>query len=947
MVAPDEVKELVDRFGENLDDYKGGRYNETQVRREFIDPFFTALGWDVANSSGFSEAYKDVVHEASLKVGGATKAPDYAFRIGGARKFFLEAKRPSVNIKQDLHPAYQLRRYAWSGKLPLSVLTDFEEFSAYDCRIRPTKNDKASTARIMYCTFDQYEDKWDEIASVFSREAILKGSFDRYVEDHRKKRGTSEVDEAFLEEIERCRAVLAKNIALRNDDISVRDLNFAVQKTIDRIVFLRICEDRDIEAYGRLQSLGSGHNVYRRLVELFRECDDRYNSGLFHFSHEKNRPGRPDSLTADLAIDDKVVKDILKRLYYPDSPYEFSVLPADILGQVYEQFLGNVIELTPSGRAKVEQRPEVKKAGGVYYTPTYIVEYIVQATVGRLLEGKVPKPAAGRKSSRAASLRVLDPACGSGSFLIGVYQHLLDWHLEWYAKNEPRKWARKKIAPIYQSNTGSWILTLNERKRILLDSIFGVDIDSQAVEVTKLSLLLKVLENQPETQVALLRERVLPDLGANIKCGNSLIGTDFYEGEQQILLGEETLHTVNAFDWQMEFESVFADSDSSSGGSNARGFDVVVGNPPYFNVDDTWGKGDPRQKYLKRVFPHVYNDKTDVLFYFLAKAVQLSQGKVGFIVSRAFLEAYKADKLRKWLGKHIRIEEIIDFRNYHVFSGVGITTAIVVLSHLEPKQAASVYRLSAERPNPERMTAEVSDFGCLQVPQSDFDSGPWSFVGEGESALIAKIDSGKSLLGDVLHIGQGMQTGCNKAFGNLSRDTIESFNIPTDAYYVRARNSDIERYHITDSGKCVLYVEDYASFESLPERVRDHLSGHRSALRERAAFKRGNCDWWRYTWPLHKQHMTRDKIYAPYLARRNRFALDRDNHFLGLTDTTVMYDAGQPEDLRFLLGLLNSRLLTYRFRSIGKLKSGGILEYFWNIFLNCPCVGFHSRTSRT
>ena len=143
MTAPDTIKRLVEQFDRNRDAYRSGQYNETQVRREFIDPMWTALGWDVDNTQGYAEPYKDVVHEDAIKIGGVTKAPDYCFRIGGVRKFFLEAKKPSVAISGDIGPAFQLRRYAWSAKLPLSVLTDFEELAVYDCRVKPDKADKA------------------------------------------------------------------------------------------------------------------------------------------------------------------------------------------------------------------------------------------------------------------------------------------------------------------------------------------------------------------------------------------------------------------------------------------------------------------------------------------------------------------------------------------------------------------------------------------------------------------------------------------------------------------------------------------------------------------------------------------------------------------------------------------------------------------------------------
>ena len=201
MAAPKEIVDLVERFENNLESYKSGHYNETQVRREFVDPFFKALGWDIDNEEGFAEAYKDVIHEDAIRIGSTTKAPDYSFRIGGQRKFFLETKKPSVDIKDDIHPAFQLRRYAWTAKLPLSILTDFEELSVYDCRVKPDKSDKASQARVIYLTYQDYLNKWDEIAGIFSKNAVLKGSFDKYAADKKNKRGTTEVDAAFLEEI--------------------------------------------------------------------------------------------------------------------------------------------------------------------------------------------------------------------------------------------------------------------------------------------------------------------------------------------------------------------------------------------------------------------------------------------------------------------------------------------------------------------------------------------------------------------------------------------------------------------------------------------------------------------------------------------------------------------------------------------------------------------------
>lgn len=245
--APDAIIKLVEKFEHNIDLQRSE--NEEQIKQEFINPFFKALGWDVDNESDAAPPYRDVIFEDSIKVGGGTKAPDYCFQLPGKKMFFVEAKRPSVNIEKDIKPSYQLRRYAWSAKLPLSILTDFEEFAVYESRSRPKKNDRASTGRIMYLTYKDYVDKWEEIYNVFSYEAVRKGSFDKFAESTRKKRGTSEVDDEFLSEIEGWRDLLARNIALRNPDLSIEELNFAVQQIIDRIVFLRMCEDRGVEKY--------------------------------------------------------------------------------------------------------------------------------------------------------------------------------------------------------------------------------------------------------------------------------------------------------------------------------------------------------------------------------------------------------------------------------------------------------------------------------------------------------------------------------------------------------------------------------------------------------------------------------------------------------------------------------------------------------------------------
>ena len=154
---------------------------------------------------------------------------------------------------------------------------------------------------------------WHRISSVFSREAVLGGSLERYADENRRRRGKETVDAAFLREIEGWRSDLARDMAARNH-VNTRHLNFAVQATIDRIIFLRMAEDRGIEDYGRLMALLNGGDTYRRLCEVFRYADERYNSGLFHFRTERGRDEEPDRLTPAIEIDDAVLKDIIRGL---------------------------------------------------------------------------------------------------------------------------------------------------------------------------------------------------------------------------------------------------------------------------------------------------------------------------------------------------------------------------------------------------------------------------------------------------------------------------------------------------------------------------------------------------------------------------------------------------------------------------------------------------------
>lgn len=898
MSAPPVVHELVSRFRERSKELKSGQYNETQLRREFLDPFFKALGWDIDNSQGAPEAYKDVVHEDVIKIAGRSKAPDYSFRIGGVRKFFLEAKKPALNLREDPSPAFQLRRYAWSAHLPISVLSDFEEFVVYDCRVRPTKTDKSSTARYLYLSCDDYDSKWEELEHLFSRESVLRGVLDDLLDTAGEKKGTATVDDAFLSDIENWRRLLAQNIATRNRSLSQVEVNFAVQKTIDRIIFLRICESRGIETSLTLQSLMNGGNIYTRMLEHYRQADDKYNSGLFHFREEKDRAEAPDRLSMRLAIDDSPLKSIIGGLYYPESPYEFSVLPADILGHVYEQFLGKVVRLTKGHHAVVEDKPEIKKAGGVYYTPTYIVDFIVRHTVGVLVKNMSP--------AQVIRLRILDPSCGSGSFLIGVYQFLLDWYRDYYVANGPDK--HKKV--LYQVSGGVWRLTTSERKRILLKNIYGVDVDSQAVEVAKLSLLLKVLEGESEEsinrQLRLFHERALPDLGENIICGNSLIGSDYIK---PTLFPDPAVGGTNVFDWDVAFPKVLAQG----------GFDTIIGNPP-------WGADFEAEElaYLRKRHKEAVARTVDSYIYFESKALSLAKKRqyVGFIVPGTILNQTDVTPLRRILLKR-GLSAVLNLGK-EIFTRKVLNTSAIVISGPEESRGKILVGDFSRLPLVERKGALASP---REVPRKEWERQVFAdphatfFVGQDRGpAILNRLRANLGVVSDV--VPDGIQRG-------VTPDVVDAHVVPVDDVAREKLESGILKKSIGGSqiksyepwmvDQYIIYATRKTDISKYPQ-VMSRLRRFRSKITCKEV-KRGKHPWW----ALHRGRdaaiFQSPKFIGLTTSKKIEILFDSEDS-LFVTDAMYVFRVNPDWDPWAVLAIMQSDcfLFLYRLANFGETR---------------------------
>ncbi|MBS1625905.1 MAG: N-6 DNA methylase, partial [Bacteroidetes bacterium] len=531
----------------------------------------------------------------------------------------------------------------------------------YDCTRVPKVDDSASVARLKHIHYKDYLEHFDFIYDTFSHEAITKGRFDKFVQGGANKRGTDTLDKRFVQSLDEWRKYLATSIAKHNRSLTDEELNYAVQLTLDRLIFLRFCEDRAVEPYAQLQATvvkGKG-DPYQNLMHLFHEADRKYNSGLFDFAK--------DGITPSMKIDPKVIKTVINQMYYPLCNFEFSVMPVEILGNAYEQFLGKVIRIRPNGSVTVEEKPEVRKAGGVYYTPQYIVDYIVKNTVGKLIEGKAPKD--------IEKIKIVDPACGSGSFLLGAYEYLLRYHTDWYHTNGTPKGKDNPLTPQGK-------LTTKKKKEILRNNIYGVDLDANAVEVSKLSLLLKCMEGETEasinTQLGLYHERVLPNLDNNIKDGNSLIDTDFYDTEMD--LGYE--RKIKPFNWQKQFPEVFKQG----------GFDVVIGNPPY--VQSREGQfAEAEKTYLYSNYQTAeYQINTFGLFIEKGLNILKSKHYLGFIIPNYWLSTQYDKKLRRFLFQNNSVNEITNV--YNVFDAAVVDT-LILLAQKNNEQKKTVTLLNS------------------------------------------------------------------------------------------------------------------------------------------------------------------------------------------------------------------------------------------------------------
>ncbi|MFM9912227.1 MAG: Eco57I restriction-modification methylase domain-containing protein [Methylophilaceae bacterium] len=649
---------LAKKFLQNSSHYLSSEYQEAEVRQDFIDKLFKALGWDVGHDVQHDPYRREVRIEKPEKK--SKGRADYAFSIAPHYRrvrFFVEAKRPQASINTPDN-CFQAIRYSWPKGLPIVVLTDFNYLHIIDSRFRPNINSASSRVVKSWHHGDFLDrEKFAEVFYLLSRQSVASGSLEVFAETELPPLKVAtrqytlfaaearDFDEDFLDKLDEWRETLANVFKRARNELNGEELTECVQRTLDRLIFIRFLEDKGIEPDAIITRFGQNNKTHwQDFVAVCKRMDTVYNGVVFKAHRSLDAVGfEPDSA---------VFSDICDELTDDHSPYNFDSIPVEILGRIYERFLGKVV-LTKRKTVEVVEKEDVRKAGGVFYTPDYIVAYMVEQSLGQQVNGKKPDD--------ILKLRVIDTACGSGSFLIGVFAYLVhELTVYWRKQAKPPK-------DTVEMRDGEAHLTLQYKRQILINCIYGVDIDPQAVEVAQLSLYLKLLEEETTGSAHQHKQleigvTLLPSLSRNIVMGNSLVTLEDEGGD---LFSMEKLHELKSLDFKAAFPQVF----------RTGGFDLVIGNPPYI------------KEYTNReAFNHVrnspyYQGKMDIWYLFACRGLDWlkpDSGMLALIATNNWVTNAGAKRLREKITRDARIEQLIDFGDYKVFRDAGIQTMILL-----------------------------------------------------------------------------------------------------------------------------------------------------------------------------------------------------------------------------------------------------------------------------
>ncbi|MFC2174780.1 Eco57I restriction-modification methylase domain-containing protein [archaeon] len=868
--AKQRIEGLITKFQRIVDEDKLRGYSEERTKNEFIEPLFEALGWDMRNERTDDE----VIKEQRVLRGRA----DYAFRLDGVIRFFVEAKGAKANLDNSEF-AKQAISYGFNKGVTWAVLTDFEGLKVFNCEWNEQNIWRNQVFELRYTQFlNEFDKLW-----LLSKEAFDKNAMVDYAITVGKRTPRKSVSELLLKELLVWRAALSKDIKKAHPDkYSQEEIDEIVQRIIDRLIFIRACEDRKIEGNKLKESMNAyrekGGSLSRELKEIFGYYRENYDSKLFGRTAEKEHEADKVKVT------DTVLDGVIDALYYSKDGnvrYDFALIDADVLGNVYEQYLGSVLRTTAK-RAKLSGGKSHRKEQGIYYTPTYIVDYIVKNTLGELIKKKKP--------ADVDKIRVLDPACGSGSFLIKAFD-VLD---EYYMKND------KQYA---QSKLGDDGARITKKIEILKNNIHGVDLDEKAVEIAQLNLLLKMTE----------KRHLLPSLEGSIKCGNSLIDDSGVAGDK-------------TFDWNDNFENVMKEG----------GFDVIIGNPPYIRLQ-TMNKKDVNY------FSSNYEAATrnyDMYCLFVEKGLSLLRegGVLGYILPSKFFTAEYGKGLRKVIHTKKALHKIVDFKQFQVFSGATTYTCLLFLKK-GTKQPIEYTELKTTQTKNDQSLNETN-LSKSVIPRPTEDD-PWILASSSELPIINKLKKSPKL-GDIAQsIFVGVQTSADKALilSGVESTKLVSVSLKEEVALESPllkpvlSGVDVKRYqelktrqhvvfpYVLSEGRAVLLPFD--RLQKTYPKLAKYLIKNKSMLENREKGKMKGSKWYAYVYPknLAKQHLP--KICIPRLAHRINAVYDSEGEFcLDNVDVNgVILDNN--DDYEYVTAILNSKLLTFYLTKISTPFRGG------------------------
>ena len=916
---------------------------EAQIENNFIRPLFKCLNWNTENDGLAIPDYEFVVQRTN-RYG---KRPDYILQLDGQHLLVIDAKQ----VKLDMHdPRWMNQVYAYaystqnlppSRKIDFAILTDFQEFVVLDCTLYANRPKAVASFRVLDWRYNDYITHIDTLWELFERENMRQaartrgtnapaGLWSRALSPKKVKANRIPPDKAFLMEMDDdktgWRVRLAKDMKKHNPEADGALITAAVQLLIDRLIFVKALSDREIEddylsqlaeTVERDGLAESNISWFTACRTIFTKLNEFYNGSIF-----ESRP----ELEA-VTVSNKVVRDIIQSLQPENSSYNFAVLPVEILGTIYERFLGRVVRTTDK-QVKIEDKPEVRKAGGVYYTPQYIVNYIVQNTVGKLL-GECQTP------EDVAQLKILDPACGSGSFLLGAYNALIEWHIRYYS--DKARLTKQDRTAVYHDSDGSVRLTAKLKRQILLNNLYGVDIDRQAMEVTRFSLSLKALEDIRQDEVyeerKLEKRTLLPDLSQNIKCGNSLIGSDYFTG--QMFSDPAKLKRVNPFDWEHQFLH--------------GGFDAVIGNPPYIRIQ-TLQEINPEQiDYLKKHYNTASSGNYDIYVVFVEKGLSLlnERGRLGFILPHKFFNAKYGESLRGLIAKGKHLAHVVHFGDQQVFDGATTYTTLMFLD----KAGNDAFDLVRVKDLETWRAGEPQTHGKVQA--QTVTAAEWNFIVGKGAALFERLSQMPVKLEDVTsRIFQGIKTSADKIYIVEERERrgkrVKVYSPEKDAEYwlepdllhPLIKGGDSRRYNLSRTNRLILFpyaTQDNGVAALISETTLKsqypltwaYLSDNKAYLENREYGKMRGSRWYGYGRVQALDVVALPKIFTPDIAARASFSLDETGEafFTGGVAGGYGILAQTGHSREYIMGLLNSKLLEWVIKQSATQMRGGYYSF--------------------